>query len=83
MAWRSFVWAGVQGVDDVLILLGVFFLPSVAPVSQQDFLFMELKLSASSLSSKHLHLFFVFRGLHNLCHIQHVKKALLSSSRHK
>jgi hypothetical protein len=27
---------GVQGVE-VLILLGAFFLPSVAPVSQQDF----------------------------------------------
>jgi hypothetical protein len=39
---------GVQGVG-VLLLLGGFFLPSVAPVSQQDFWFMELTLSASSL----------------------------------
>jgi hypothetical protein len=36
MAWRSFVRAGVQGVG-VLILLGGFFLPSVAPASQQNF----------------------------------------------
>jgi hypothetical protein len=38
----------VQGVK-VLIVFGAFFLPSVAPVSQQDFLFMELMLSASAL----------------------------------
>jgi hypothetical protein len=36
VAWRSFVWDGVQGVG-LLILLGVFFLPSVAPASQQNF----------------------------------------------
>jgi hypothetical protein len=36
VARRSFVWAGVWGVE-VLILLGALFLPSVAPVSQQDF----------------------------------------------
>jgi hypothetical protein len=46
-AWRSCVQLGVQGVR-VLILLGVFFLPSVAPASQQDFWFMELTLSASA-----------------------------------
>jgi hypothetical protein len=39
---------GVQGVK-VLILLGAFFQPSMAPVSQQDFLFTELTLSTSSL----------------------------------
>jgi hypothetical protein len=38
---------GVQGVE-VLILLGALFLPSAAPVSQQDFRFTELKLSASA-----------------------------------
>jgi hypothetical protein len=38
----------VQGVE-VFILLGAFFLPSVAPASQQDFWFMELTLSASAL----------------------------------
>jgi hypothetical protein len=37
VVWRSFVQAGA------------FFLPSVAAVSQQDFLFMELMLSASTL----------------------------------
>jgi hypothetical protein len=39
------------GIQDVkaLILLGAFFLPSVAPVSQQSFWFMELSLSASAL----------------------------------
>jgi hypothetical protein len=36
MAWRRFVWAGGPGCE-VLGLLGAFFLPSVAPVSQQDF----------------------------------------------
>jgi hypothetical protein len=36
VAWRSFVQAGVYVVE-VLILLGAFFLPSVAPGSQQDF----------------------------------------------
>jgi hypothetical protein len=35
---------GVQGVE-VLILLGVLFLPSVASVSQQDFGVTELTLS--------------------------------------
>jgi hypothetical protein len=39
---------GVQGAK-VLILLGAFFLPSVALVPQQDFWFTELTLSASSL----------------------------------
>jgi hypothetical protein len=39
---------GVQGVK-VLILLGAFFLPNVAPESRQDFSFMELMLSASAL----------------------------------
>jgi hypothetical protein len=39
---------GVQGVK-VLILLGAFFLPSVAPASQKDFRFMKLMLSASAL----------------------------------
>jgi hypothetical protein len=33
MAWRSFLWVVVQGVE-VLIVLGVSFLPSVSPVSQ-------------------------------------------------
>jgi hypothetical protein len=37
-----------QGVE-ALIPLGAFFLPSVAPVSQQDFWFMELTLPASEL----------------------------------
>jgi hypothetical protein len=41
-------WLGAQG-SWVLLLLGVFFLPSLAPASQQDFWFMELMLSASSL----------------------------------
>jgi hypothetical protein len=41
-------WLGVQGVK-VLVLLGVFFLPSVAPASQQDFWFMELTLSVWSI----------------------------------
>jgi hypothetical protein len=36
VAWRSFLWLGVQGVR-VLLILGGFFLPSVAPASQQDF----------------------------------------------
>jgi hypothetical protein len=39
---------GIQGVE-VLFLLGSLFLPSVAPVSQQDFLFIELTLSAFAL----------------------------------
>jgi hypothetical protein len=39
---------GVQGVR-VLILLGGFFLPSVAPASQTNFWSMELMLSASAL----------------------------------
>jgi hypothetical protein len=46
VVWRSFVQAGVQGVE-VLIHLGALFLPSVALASQQDFLFIELTLSAS------------------------------------
>jgi hypothetical protein len=36
---------GVQGVE-ALITLGAYFLPSVAPESQQNFLFMALTLSA-------------------------------------
>jgi hypothetical protein len=48
MVWRSFVQTGVQGVG-VLFLLGVFFLPRVAPGSQQKFSLMEFTLSASSL----------------------------------
>jgi hypothetical protein len=32
-----------------LILVGVLFLPSVPPVSQQNFWFVELTLSASAL----------------------------------
>jgi hypothetical protein len=36
MAQRSMYRLGVQGVK-VLILLGAFFLPSVAPASQQNF----------------------------------------------
>jgi hypothetical protein len=39
---------GFGGVG-VLLLLEGFFLPSVATLSQQDFLFMELTISASSL----------------------------------
>jgi hypothetical protein len=48
--WRgeALYTLGVQGVE-VLIPLGALFLPSVAPASQQDFLFMELMLSASAL----------------------------------
>jgi hypothetical protein len=38
---------GVRGVG-VFLLLGVFFLPSMALVSQQDFLFKEFMLSAST-----------------------------------
>jgi hypothetical protein len=38
----------VRGVR-VLLILGSFFLPSVAPESQQEFSFMELMLFASSL----------------------------------
>jgi hypothetical protein len=48
VAWKSFVWAGDSSCQSFVILHG-FFLPSVAPVSQQDFWFTELKLSASSL----------------------------------
>jgi hypothetical protein len=44
---EAFHRLGVQGVE-VLILLGALFLPSVAPVSQQGFWFMELMLSASA-----------------------------------
>jgi hypothetical protein len=36
VAWRSFVWAGVQDVE-ALIPVGAFFLPSVALASQQIF----------------------------------------------
>jgi hypothetical protein len=50
----SVMWHGealyglrVQRVE-ALILLGAFFLPSVAPASQQNFWFMELMLSASA-----------------------------------
>jgi hypothetical protein len=35
LAWRSPVWAEGSGCQS-FILLGVFFLPSVAPVSQQN-----------------------------------------------
>jgi hypothetical protein len=35
--WRSLVWAGGASGVRVLLLLGVSFLPSVAPPSQQDF----------------------------------------------
>jgi hypothetical protein len=47
--WRveAFHGLGVQGVK-VSILLGAFFLPSVAPASQQGFGVMELMLSASA-----------------------------------
>jgi hypothetical protein len=48
VAWRSFAQTGVQGVK-ILTLLGAFFLRSVAPVSQQDFWFTKLTLSASAL----------------------------------
>jgi hypothetical protein len=48
VAWRCFVWAGGLGVR-FLLLLSVFFLPRVAPVSQQHFWFMEFMLFASSL----------------------------------
>jgi hypothetical protein len=44
---EAFYRLGIQGVE-VLILLCAFFLPSVAPVSQLDFWFIEL-LSASPL----------------------------------
>jgi hypothetical protein len=46
VAWRSFVWAGVQSVE-VLIVHGALFPPSVAPASQQSFWFTQLTLSAS------------------------------------
>jgi hypothetical protein len=36
VAWRSFLWLVIQGVE-VLILLGALFLTSVAQASQQDF----------------------------------------------
>jgi hypothetical protein len=50
ITWHEEVlcWLGVEGVR-VLFLLGGFFLPSVAPASQQDFWFMALTLSTSSL----------------------------------
>jgi hypothetical protein len=38
---------GVQGVKH--LILSTFFLPGVAPVSQQDFSFTELMLSVSAL----------------------------------
>jgi hypothetical protein len=37
VVWRSFVQAGSSGCHRVLLLLCGFFLPCVAPVSQQDF----------------------------------------------
>jgi hypothetical protein len=39
---------GDQGVR-FLLLFGGFFLPGVPPASQQDFCFMEIMLSVSSL----------------------------------
>jgi hypothetical protein len=39
---------GIQGVE-LLIFLDAFILPSMAPASQQNFLFMEFTLSASAL----------------------------------
>jgi hypothetical protein len=45
---EAFFRLGVQSIE-VLILFGALFPPSVAPVSQQDFWFMELTLSASVL----------------------------------
>jgi hypothetical protein len=45
---EAFYRLGVQGVG-VLLLLSVFFLPRVAPASQQTFWFMKLMLSVSSL----------------------------------
>jgi hypothetical protein len=45
---EAFCRLGIWGIR-FLLLLGVFFLPSVAPASQQYFKFMELTLSASSL----------------------------------
>jgi hypothetical protein len=46
MAWRSFVLAGGSGS---FASSWWFFLPSVAPTSQQDFQFTEFTLSALSL----------------------------------
>jgi hypothetical protein len=44
--WRSLHGQGVQDVES-LILVGAFFLPSVAPVSQGSFGVTELGLFAS------------------------------------
>jgi hypothetical protein len=48
VAWRSYVWAGDSGCW-IFASSWWFFLPGVSPASQQDFYFMELTLSASSL----------------------------------
>jgi hypothetical protein len=48
MAWRRFVWAGGSGCQS-FDSSWWFFLPSVAPASQQNFWFTELMLSASAL----------------------------------
>jgi hypothetical protein len=48
VAWRSFVWAGGSGCQSS-DSSWCFFLPSMAPASQQDFLFMEVMVSASIL----------------------------------
>jgi hypothetical protein len=45
---KAFYGLGVQGVE-VLIVLGAVFLPSVVPVSQQDFSFTELTLCFCAL----------------------------------
>jgi hypothetical protein len=47
MVWRNFPWAGVQGVE-VLIVLAALFPPSVAPALQQCFRVTELILYASA-----------------------------------
>jgi hypothetical protein len=44
---EAFYGLGVQGVE-FLIFLGALFLPTVAPVSQQDFDIMEFTLSSSA-----------------------------------
>jgi hypothetical protein len=43
---EAFYRLGIQGVE-VFILLGALFLPSVVPVSQQDFWFTKFTLCAS------------------------------------
>jgi hypothetical protein len=49
VAYRSFVRSGGAGCQSFDSSWCFFFLPSVAPASQENFLFIELTLSASAL----------------------------------